>query len=42
MGDIIDLYTMVTELNEKHNALVQHLMNKGVIEKPKNKKEDGD
>jgi len=35
MGDIIDLYNMVNEVYEKHNALVQHLMDKGIIEKPK-------
>ena len=38
MGDVIDLYEMVKELNEKHNLLVNHLMEKGVIDKPKETK----
>lgn len=39
MGDILDLNNMIAELYEKHNILVNYLIEKGIIEKPKETKE---
>jgi len=37
MGDVIQLYEMILELYEKHNALVKTLIDKGIIEETKEK-----